>query len=220
MIRTPTMRAWRGALLLLFLVSAPGGAIEPGTYRYRIDHSLHGDIGSHLMTVTIAADGRLIVDHQADIEVTVLAVPVYFRTVVMQEVWQDGRLLRFHSRVDDNGEVREVAARAEGDVLLIEGVEGMLRAPARTAPNQPSFEGAIDRATFFRIASGELVEARVVGSEQETLEMDGASLATTRYTLAGGREERVWFGPGGLFVKWELDPGGGLVTLVRENAQN
>lgn len=212
------MRTW--LVLLLVVLSRPSVAIEPGTYDYRIHHSVHGDIGTHRMSVTEGQGSRLIIEHTADIEVKVLSIPVYTRTAELHEVWEEGRLVRFDARIDDDGEIRKVKARAHEDALVIEGANGVVRAPADAAPAQPSFEGAIGRTTFFKVATGETYEAEVADTSAGTLEIGGNPRPVTRYTFTGGRDDRVWFGPDGLWVRWELEPGGGTVTLVRDDVQN
>lgn len=210
------MRTWPGALFLFVLLPAPLGAIEPGTYRYAIRHSLYGDIGTHRMSVTRGQDGTVVVRHDADIAVEILSIPAYAREAEIREVWRGERLVGFASRIDDDGEILEVQANAVDGMLLIEGPDRVVRAAPDTAPDQPSIEAAIERTWFFVIETGDLLGARVVEVKDDAVEIGSTTIPATRYTFAGDRDDRVWFGPDGLWLKWQLDPGGGTVTLLRE----
>lgn len=210
------MRTWLVALPMVALLPVAGLAVEAGVYDYRIHHSLHGDIGTHRMTVTREDGGRLRVEHEADIDVRLLSALLYYRDVQIHEIWEDERLTRFEALVDDDGAILKVAARREGDALVVDGDQGVIRLPAEAAPAQPSFEQAIDRSIFFAVETGEAFEAEIAGVEAEDVEIAGSALPATKYTLSGGREDRIWFADDGLWVKWELDEGGGVVTLTRE----
>jgi hypothetical protein len=208
---------WRwlaGALMIL--LPLVGFASEPEVYDYRIHHSLHGDIGHHRMTVTREDDGRILVHHQTDIEVRLLSALMYSRHVEIKETWEDDQLVSFEAVVDDDGRTVRVEARQDGQGLLVDGGLGVALAPGEAAPQQPSFERAIARPAFFAIETGEVFEAEVAKVESDGVEIGGSAFPATKYTLAGGRDDRVWFTSDGLWAKWELDRGGGVVTLIRE----
>lgn len=210
------MRSWLAGAFMT-LLPLVGLASETEVYDYRIRHSLHGELGHHRMTVTREDDGRLFVQHRTEIDVRMFSALMYYRDVESEEIWEDGRLARFEARTDDDGELLRVEARQDqGGLLVKTGRGAVIQAPVDTVPEQPSFEQAIDRPAFFTVETGEVYEAEVLKVESDGVEIGGTALPATKYTLAGGRDDRVWFTTDGLWAKWELDRGGGVVTLIRE----
>lgn len=168
------------------------------------------------MTVSRANGGQLVVEHQTDIEVRLLSALLYYRDVEMKEIWEGERLARFEARIDDDGKILTVEAEQDGGSLVVKSGRGIMQAPVEAVPDQPSFEQAIDRTAFFTVETGEVYEAEVLEVEPDGVEIGGSPLPATKYTLTGGRDDRIWFTADGLWAKWELDRGGGVVTLIRE----
>jgi hypothetical protein len=205
------------ALASAAMAAAPAAArsVEPGVYDYFIHHSIHGRIGEHRMTVERNGDA-LVIEHDSEIALGLLFTVIYRREARSREVWQDDRLVSFESVIDDNGTIHEVRARAEGDRLLIEGSNGAAReAPGDVATTQPSFEDAIERQRFLKVATGEVVEASVEPTGPDSIMLNGRDVAATRYRLSGELGREIWFDDAGLWVKWQLERGGGTVTLMR-----
>ena len=206
------------ALAVAAAAAAPATArgVEPGVYDYFIHHSIHGRIGEHRMTVE--KDGEaLVIEHDSEIALGLLFTVIYRREARSREVWQDDRLVSFESVIDDNGTILEVRARAEGDRLVIEGSNGRVsEAPGEIATTQPSYEGAIERERFLKVATGEVVEARVEPTGPNTVQVAGEEVEASHYRLSGELGREIWFDNAGLWVKWQLDRGGGTVTLMRQ----
>jgi hypothetical protein len=204
--------------LVLATATAPAVArgVEPGAYDYFIHHSIHGRIGEHRMRVE--EDGEaLVIEHSSEISLGLLFTVIYRREARSREVWQDERLVSFESVIDDNGTILEVRARAEGDRLVIEGSNGRVgEAPADVATTQPSFEGAIERKRFLKVATGELVEVSVEPTGPDKVTVGGREVAATHYRLSGELGREIWFDDAGLWLKWQLERGGGTVTLMRQ----
>ena len=204
-------------LLGLWLWSAPVAALEPtaGSYRYRIQHQLFGDIGEHRMTIARAGDA-VVVEQTAELAVAILGVTAFRRKTRFREVWQNHRLVEFDGLVEDNGERFPVSARAAGDHLIIDGGAGRIEAPASTSPSVPSLESAIGRRWFFDSRTGELLTATVRPAGPEPLEVGGQTVDATRYEIGGDLEQQVWFDAGGAWVRWRLWRQGAAITLTRE----
>ena len=211
----------RAASLLVGLWLAAGAvpalALEPapGTYDYRIRHAWFGDIGAHRVTVRHEA-GLVVVEHAAHLAVELLAVTAFERRSRYREVWQNDRLVAFDGLTVDNAERFTVAARAQGESLIIEGAAGRTEAPAATVPSQPSRMLASPRTRFFDIKTGELLEATVRPAGPEVVKLGGAPVATERFETTGELEQIVWYDATGLFAQWRLWRQGAAITLTRE----
>lgn len=205
---------------LLALLAVPLWAAGPGwaqerSYDYRVEHSLYGSIGRHRMTVS-ANGPQLVVEHENRVEIRILFASVYERVARSREVWQDDRLVRFEGTTTEGGSTVPVRAWAQGDQLLIEGPRGRHWAPARTVPAQPSVERVLGVRWFMKVATGQVVEGKLEPGVADTVAVGAEQVPATRYRMTGGVEQEVWFDEDGVWLKWQLERGGGTVTLTRE----
>jgi hypothetical protein len=202
-------------LLLLTSGGAPAAEAGLGSWRYRINHQLFGDIGEHRMSVARAGDA-IVVEHAAELVVKLLGLTMFERRARFREVWQGARLIEFDGVVEDNGERFPVAARAEGDRLIIEGSAGRIAAPPGTVPSEPSLEPAMRQGWFFDSKTGELLSAKVTPAGREPLALGRAVVDAERYDIAGDLEQQVWFDQAGVWIQWRLWRQGAAVTLTRQ----
>lgn len=187
-----------------------------GTYDYHVHHTIHGLIGRHRMTVTPETD-TVRVEHRLRIAVKYLFTVMYRREAVYRETWRDGRLVAFESRIDDAGDVTEVRAAAEAGQLLIQTPEATLAAPDDTVPAQPSLEEAAHGPWFMKVETGEVVRGKVEPPVAERVRVSGRLMPATHYRI-GGLGHDVWYDGAGVFLKMQLERGGGTVTIVRDPA--
>jgi hypothetical protein len=215
-------RAWPGArwwLLHLVLLHAiwlpPGAAVADEPWRYRIEHQMFGNIGWH--QTSVRRDGDLVVvEHEAELAVTILGVTAFERQGQYREIWRGERLIAFDGLTEDDGEPAVVTARAVGSRLVVEGPAGRIEVPPSTVPSQPSLEHAIERHWFFDIETGALQAGRVAPLGAKTLDLGAGPVETRGYEVVGDLEQRVWFDQGGVFAKWLLWRQGAAITLIRE----
>ena len=94
-----------------------------GKVEYRIVHSKYDEIGSHSVSFS-RNGGDLVVDVAINIEVKFLFIAVHSLVAERRETWRDGRFVGYKSHTDENSDLFDVSARAEGDKLIIEGPDG------------------------------------------------------------------------------------------------
>jgi uncharacterized protein DUF6134 len=120
----------------LLLSGVPGrraGAAPPAAARFRILRE-GTPIGAHRVTFAEAPDGALSALTEVDVAVRLAGITVFRLTHRFDEVWAADRLRIATSRLDRNGRVTEMTARAEGGAILVRGPEGVLRLPPEAAP--------------------------------------------------------------------------------------
>jgi Family of unknown function (DUF6134) len=201
---------------VLLVLAADAHALElPASYRYRIHHQIFGDIGEHRMTVR-REDDAIVVAHTAELAVEIFGLTAFHRRTRFREVWQGDRLVEFDGLVEDNGKPFPVRARAEGERLVVEGSAGQVKAPAGTAPSEPSLAFAIQRDWFFDSKTGELLNAAVTPAGREPLKVGQDVVDAIKYEVTGDLEQHVWFDDTGAWVQWRLWRQGAAITLVRE----
>jgi Family of unknown function (DUF6134) len=182
---------------------------------YAIHHETYGDVGRHV--ITFACDGDdLVVETRIEGEVTVLAIPIFKREGTYREVWREGRLIAFDSRVVDNGEVYEVSARANGDRTIINGRRGRIEAPAAIVSNHPWNHEVIDRTLLFDTQRGRLQKVQVVPTGTETIPVAGHEVAARKYLVSGDLERELWYDETGNWLQSRLEHNGDKITLTRQ----
>jgi hypothetical protein len=211
------VRALLATLLLIPFGPAPAASCPhpPGRVEYTIRHDTYGDIGRHV--ITFACDGaRTIVEAEVAIEVDILRIPVFRRNAHYHEVWQDDRLIAFDSRFDENGDLFEVHARADGERMIIEGEDGSIEAPASVISNHPWNGAVVLRPLLFDTRTGRLQHVRVTPVGEDTIEIGGRPIAARRCHVDGDLERDLWYDRDGDWLQSRLAYHGSTITLTRQ----
>ena len=122
----------RRALLALPAIAAAPVPARPADLRFRVIRE-GSPIGTHQVLFSLA-DGVLTARTEVDIVVKRLGITFFRFSHRFEEDWADGRLRRATSRLDRNGHVVEMTARAEAGAILVRGPDGLGRLPAEAAP--------------------------------------------------------------------------------------
>jgi Domain of unknown function (DUF6134) len=187
----------------------------PERAEYAIHHETYGEVGRHV--ITFSCDGEdLIVETEIAGEVKVLMMPLFKRDGVYREVWRGDRLIAFDSRIEDNGEVYEVRARADGDHTVINGRRGRIEAPASIVSNHPWNHDVVERTLLFDTQRGRLQKVQVTPSGTETITAAGREVATRKYLVTGDLERELWYDSAGNWLQSRLEHDGAKITLTRQ----
>jgi hypothetical protein len=118
-------------LLVLPLLPRAAQALPSGI-RFRIMRE-GSQIGTH--RVTFAEENAALTAHtEVDIAVRLMGITVFRFSHRFTETWAGGRLRLATSRLDRNGKVTEMEARAAEGAILVQGPEGPQHLPADAAP--------------------------------------------------------------------------------------
>ncbi|MGH6895619.1 MAG: DUF6134 family protein [Geminicoccaceae bacterium] len=200
------------------LVLWPGPALAcadpPERAAYVVHHETYGEVGRHVITFSCEGDD-LVVETAISGEVKLLMVPLFKRDGTYREVWREGRLIAFASRIVDNGEVYEVRARANGDHTVIDGRRGRIEAPAAIVPNHPWNHEVIDRTLLFDIQRGRLQQVQVTPAGIETITVAGRKVEAKKYRVSGDLERELWYDEAGNWLQSRLEHDGARITLTR-----
>src|SRR5579883_1824449 len=158
-------------LLLVLTGAAPAAEPLPpyppdGTYRYAVAHPTFGDIGSYSNTVTRTGNEVTVHTH-VDIRVRIAFVTVRQITADRSELWQRGKLARYHSVTVRDGKTIEVNGEAQAAGFVIQGPLGQAVAPADVFPSNPWWIAITRAKTVMAAETGRLrpVNFRLVGTE-------------------------------------------------------
>ncbi|MCW8084759.1 DUF6134 family protein [Sabulicella glaciei] len=151
----------RRALALLALAPAAAAAqlAPPFAWRFRVTRN-GTDIGTHEVRVT-EQGGQRVTHSEVMVVPRVLGVVVYRFEHRYTEVTDGWRFRSVESRLNRNGRIVEVSARATPDGVLVQGPDGPGRLPANAAPLSwwdPSRLGGV--VPIFGTTTGQIMDLR------------------------------------------------------------
>lgn len=206
--------------LAVTTIAAPhirsAAAYEPpaGTVEYAIHHSKYKRIGTH--SVSFSRSGSdLIVDVVIQIKVKLLFFTAHSLEAARREVWRGGKFVGYQGRTDENGKLVKVNARTDGDGLAINGGNGTVRADPSVFPTHPWNPDIVNRSLLMETKTGELLDVTTRPDGEETIEVAGKPVKTTRYVMAGDLERELWFDGGGNWIQLRFKRDGATLTFTR-----
>jgi Family of unknown function (DUF6134) len=192
-------------LLAVPMLARPAAAALPAEYRFRVMRE-GSQIGTHRV-VFAQAGNELTARTDVDIAVKLAGFTVFRLTHRFGETWAGDRLRSAVSRLDRNGRVSEMEARAEGNAILVRGPEGAQRLPAEAAPltwwnpaafNRPLFDNAKGKALRLQLTRAALPGGGV------------------RWAAAGDEEGEGTYAADGTWLGWRTKgEDGSIVTYER-----
>ena len=163
---------------------AQGGPPAPIGFRIIREGS---DIGSHTVRFQ-QAGGTLSALTEVAIAVRLMGITVFRYSHRFEESWADGRLREARSRLDRNGTVTEMQARAVIGGIQVQGPEGALRLPAEAAPLS-WWDASRYAAPLFDNAKGSLLrlslQREALPDGGQRWRVGGEEDATAGYDAAG-----------------------------------
>lgn len=193
------IRYLAGCGLALALVAvAPAGrsqverSVPEGTFRYRVMHPTHGDIGSYTNVVRRQSDG-VAVTTSVDIEVKVVFVTARSIKADRSEYWSGDRLVRYESSTRKGGETIRVEGRSEGERFVIDGPQGSTTAPPSVMPTNAWSDRILDADVVMASETGRLYPTRISGGGRETIEIVGRSVSTRHFRMEADTVYDLWF---------------------------
>ena len=204
--------------LVAILALAAAGAVaqEPpaGTMVYKINHSEHGDIGTHEVTFSRSGDQDLMVDVEIGMKVKILFITAFRFESSRSELWRDGQLVSYRAETDDDGTAYKVKADAKGGQLEVDTGEGKETVPLGTFPSHPWNIGIVEQTRLIDTKTGEVKTVAVAEAGEETIEAGGGPVKARKYQVTGGMERELWFGPDGRWLQLRFEKDGAQVTFT------
>jgi hypothetical protein len=185
-----------------------------GKVEYRIDHSKYDEIGSHSVSFS-RNGGDLVVDVAINIEVKFLFIAVHSLVAERRETWRDGRFVGYKSHTDENSDLFDVSARAEGDKLIIEGPDGKVEADGSVFPTHPWNPEVVNGAVQMDTKTGALLNVSVAPAGNEAIDVAGKPVQTSKYEVTGDLERELWFDADGNWIQLRFPKDGETLTFTR-----
>lgn len=209
-------------LLMALLVAAPVDAASndlalatfPPAGRLDYEVFRDGDEVGRQSVETIRGENHFTVRTRVNIVVTVLGIPVYRFIHVAEETWQAGRLTRFTSKTDDDGEPRDVVLKLVDDRLRGTYNGRTLDYPATLIPASLWHPDTVRQTVLLDPIRGRDRQIAVVDKGEETIKIRGQALATHHYAMSGQIIRDIWYGPDGQIVQVRFPAKGSDILVV------
>lgn len=173
-----------GAALILFSATAAQASTEPRVKALAFDVLLNDEsIGRHEFTIR-EDQNRRVVESRAEFDVRVMFVPVFSYRHSNTEQWVDGCLRRIESETDSNGTNYRVSGEERGDAFTVE-----------TRQSERAYQDAcvmtfaywdrrfLEQDQLLNSQTGELVDVDVEPLSQESVELNGRSVAVDAFRV-------------------------------------
>jgi hypothetical protein len=206
--------------VILGIIASPMGntasaASSTEQLRYRVQHSVFGNIGTYTNVVQIVGD-MTTVRTSAHFLVTMLGVGLHREDAERTERWQGSRLMSFLGVTKKNDHTTEIKGEARGDEFVITSPLGTFTAPATVQPANPWSAKCLNSTTMMRVDNGKIEQVRVSGGSPATVAINNFDIPARRYEIAGATRYKIWFDHHDIPVMFVVDDDSGEVTFTLE----
>lgn len=183
--------------------------------RYRVQHSVFGNIGTYANFVQTLGDVTT-VKTTAHFLVRMLGVGVHREDAERTERWQGGRLISFVGVTRKNDDTIEIKGEAKGNHFVIASPLGIFNAPANVQPANPWSIRCLSSTTMMRVDNGKIEKVRVSGGSPNAVTIDETNVPAREYDIDGATRYKVWFDQRDIPVMFTVDDDSGKVTFTLE----
>jgi hypothetical protein len=194
-------------------IAAAAAAAPPHVLRYRVTHSVYGEIGSY-SNVIDREGGQTVVRNEVHLQVRLFGLVLHREDGVRTEKWRDDRLVAFHGVTVANGDRVAVDGAAEGDDFVVTSLQGRMVAPGDIRPSNPWSTAILASGTMLRSDSGAIERVEVGPAKDASVKLDGRVVAVRLYRIAADPAYRLWVDADGVPVMFSVDDESGLVTFT------
>lgn len=183
--------------------------------RYRVRHSVFGNVGTYTNIVQTVGD-MTTVRTSAHFLVTVLGVGLHREDAERTERWQGGRLMSFVGTTKKNDDTVRVRGEATGNGFVIQSPLGTFTAPATVKPANPWSAQCLNSTTMMRVDNGKIEQVRITDGSETAVAINGASIPARRYEIDGTTRYKIWIDQHDTPVMFAVDDDSGEVTFTLE----
>ncbi len=138
------------------------------------------------------------------LEIRFLFVTAYRYRYESNEYWQEGKLLRLHSRVDDDGDKFVISAEHQPPFFQISGPDGRIETAQFLYPTTHWNAAVIQKQSVLNTLTGQINQVSIFPSAREKIETERGPVWATRYVYSGDLDTEVWYDADGRWVKMKF----------------
>ncbi|USG62630.1 DUF6134 family protein [Sneathiella marina] len=174
---------------------------------------LKGDKIGHIHLTTVTNEKGEIEELKANASVSFLGMEVYGFTQNLTEKWLNGELQEMRGKTDDNGTPHEISLDRDNTGYKATYNMKAIDLPITAFPTSPWHYDITKNKLLFNIVDFELLAVQIQ-SEPDTVEIEGNSIETVKFTFTGDWKAILWFDKSNKFLKGDYDISGRQITVV------
>ena len=195
----------------LALCSAAGTAAAdsppPAVYPFRLygnqitfDVERDGDVVGRYTIDFTRTDQGVLAEARADIDVSLLFVPVYTLRYHARELWSGGELQSIEAFTNDDGDLVHLQATRDSDGLQVQTNNGAYETPAVLPINHWN-AALLQGGPLLNCMTGEVDEVQVFDQGLDTVSTRNGSLRARHYLYSGDLNGEIWYDEDGRWVR-------------------
>jgi hypothetical protein len=213
---------WVAVAAAVVLLSAPSldGVQATAPDGMRLDYRVLRDgfeIGSHKTLFRHDGPEEMTVETEIRITVKLFFITLYRYRLDSVETWRGDRLVALESSTDDDGDLYAVRAIAEGEGLVIDGVENRWTAPATIMPTSLWRREMAQGSLLLGVEQDEALAVAFREAGRETVTAGGGEVSATKLVVSGELERELWYDDDSILVQMRLiGSDGSTITYERQ----
>lgn len=174
--------------------------------------------GSHIVRFDVAPDGTLEAHTDVKLRAGLGPIQLYSYDLQATERWQDGRLVELDGQVNSDGKKGSVTARADGDVLEVDGTAFDGTVPDTIIPASHWNIAETRTNTLLSSENGQLIDVSVKPLGREILNVTGTTVETNKFLLDSDIDVTLWYDDAGRWLKLSFTARGQDIDYVLAEA--
>ena len=173
--------------------------------------------GRHKLTFDRSSDGQLTVTSDVDLDVKVGPISFYKYRLDSTEVWRDGTLIALDGRANNDGRKGRVTARADGELIEVEGTKFDGEVPATIIPSSHWNILQVYGERMLSTETGEIIDIDVENLGRSVVNVGDTSLEATHYRLKSDITVDLWYDDQSRWVKLAFNARGQSIEYVLDS---
>ena len=173
-------------LILITLPFSTNAHVEHYENLKRIEFDIYRNnqsIGKHIFSFK-KSEGKLIVESEINFIIKKLGITLYKYHVKGIEVYEDGKLIKFNSKTDQNGKAKYVNIKVENKEQIIDGSSYKGKAPLDYLLGTWWNHSIVEAKAQISAVSGRIINQKATFLGEETIKINGKSYETLHFNFS------------------------------------
>ena len=173
-------------LILITLPFSTNAHVQHYENLKRIEFDIYRNnqsIGKHIFSFK-KSEGKLIVESEINFIIKKLGITLYKYHVKGIEVYEDGKLIKFNSKTDQNGKAKYVNIKVENKEQIIDGSSYKGKAPLDYLLGTWWNHSIVEAKAQISAVSGRIINQKATFLGEETIKINGKSYETLHFNFS------------------------------------
>ena len=161
-------------------------------------------VGEHRVSFLEQQNGQIKVSSKFNLELDVLGFTIYKYDYFSEALWSDNRLVKLSATQNDSGTVTTVEVFSDGDLVTINGPEGISKARSGLYPSNHWHPGVLRNNKVINTLTGQIAQVRIHDMGEENVGAAQTVIPSRKYVYTGDIETTVWYDQDGRWIKMKF----------------